>query len=211
MKTLLLSTCCLVAGSVLLLGGNAEAARLNWATASDELEFRAKLDETNLDEKIKDEIYYAYIDYNAASTKFKELLELNGLNKTKPAQKSIPADLVDPTIRAIQKQAAKYRNRFEVLSKTIRKWGPSTNLFARAARQSMQSRLNETRAERDLAKADAKVLKYVQKAARKFGKNLEKVRKDFEKYRDKAATEDEASFWQSLLGIIPVPNDEDAQ
>ena len=46
----------------------------------------------------------------------------------------------------------------------------------------------------------------MQKAARKFGKNIEKVRKDFEKYRDKAASEDERAFWQSLLDIIPVPN-----
>ena len=46
----------------------------------------------------------------------------------------------------------------------------------------------------------------MQKAARKFGKNVEKVRKDFEKYRDKAATDDERAFWKSLLEIIPVPN-----
>ena len=47
----------------------------------------------------------------------------------------------------------------------------------------------------------------MQKAARKFGKNIEKVRKDFEKYRDKAGTQDERNFWQTLLYIIPVPND----
>ena len=41
-----------------------------------------------------------------------------------------------------------------------------------------------------------------------FGKNLEKTIKDFEKYRDKASTEDEAAFWQSLLDIIPVPNED---
>ena len=46
----------------------------------------------------------------------------------------------------------------------------------------------------------------LEKAARKFGKNIEKVRKDFKKYRDKAATEDERAFWQSLLDIVPVPN-----
>ena len=39
--------------------------------------------------------------------------------------------------------------------------------------------------------AEAKALKYMQKAASKSGKNIAKVRKDFEKYRDKAATEDE--------------------
>ena len=197
----------LISISVLLLGGNADAAKLNLATAADEVMFRAELNETNLDEKIKDEIFFAYVDYNAASTKFKELMELNGLNKPKPKPKKINADLVDPTIRKIQEQARKYHNRFEVLKRTQQKWGPSTNLLARAARQSMQSRLDETRAERDQAKAEAKSLKDMQKAARKFGKNIEKVRKDFEKYRDKASTEDERAFWQSLLDILPVPNE----
>ena len=47
----------------------------------------------------------------------------------------------------------------------------------------------------------------MQKAARKFGKNIKKVRKDFEKYRDKSATDDERAFWQSLLDIVPVSNE----
>ena len=128
------------------------------------------------------------------------------VKKTKP-NLVVSADVVDPTIRKIQEQARKYHNRFEVLKRTQQKWGPSTNLLARAARQSMQSRLDETKAERDQAKAEAKALKDMQKAARKFGKNIEKVRKDFEKYRDKAATDDERAFWQSLLDIIPVPNE----
>ena len=199
MKTLLLSPCCLVAVSVLLLGGNAEAARLSWVTF-DEQAFRAELDKTNLDEKIKDEIFFAYVDYNAASTKLKELMELNGLNKPKSAPKSISADLTDPTIKAIREQVNKTHNRFEFLKKTINKWGPSTNLTARAAGASFQHKLNAARNE-------AKALKDMQKAARKFGKNLNKTRKDFKKYRDKAATEDERAFWQSLLDIVPVPND----
>ena len=48
--------------------------------------------------------------------------------------------------------------------------------------------------------------KKLEQAARKFGKNLEKERKNFEKYRYKAATEDERAFWQSLLDSIRVPN-----
>lgn len=201
MKPLLLSPCCLVAVSVLLLGGNAEAARLNWNTGvtsfADEQEFRDKLDAANLDEKIKDEIFFAYVDYNAASTKLKELMELNGLNKPKPAPKSISADITDPTIKAIREQVNKTHNRFEFLKRTINKWGPSTNLTARAAGASFQDKLNAARNE-------AKALKDMQKAARKFGKNVEKVRKDFTKYRDKSATDDERAFWQSLLDIIPV-------
>lgn len=199
MKTLLLSPCCLVAVSVLLLVGNADASRLNWATF-DEQAFRAELDKNNLDEKIKDEIFFAYVDYNAASTKLKDLMELNGLNKPKPAPKLIPADVTDPTIKAIRKQVKKTHNRFEFLKKTINKWGPSTNLTARAAGSSFQDKLNAARAE-------SKALKDMQKAARKFGKNIEKVRKYFDKYRDKASTDDERMFWQSLLDIIQVPND----
>lgn len=190
----------LITISVMLLGGNAEAARLNWNIYADEQEFRDKLDAANLDEKIKDELFFAYVDYNAASTKLKELMELNGLNKTKPAPKSISADVTDPTIKAIREQVNKTHNRFEFLKKTINKWGPSTNLTARAAGASLQNKLNTARAE-------AKALKDMQKAARKFGKNIEKFRKYFGKYRDKAATEDERAFWQSLLDIIPVPNE----
>ena len=189
----------LISISVLLLGGNAEAAQLNRNTYSDELAFRAALDETNIDEKIKGEIIFAYFDYKAASTKFKELMELNGLNKPKPKTKTINADVTDPTIKAIRKQVQKTRNRFETLKRTINKWGPSTNLTARAAGASFQDKLNA-------ARQDAKALKDMQKAARKLGKNLEKERKNFEKYRDKAGTQEERNFWQSLLDIIPVPN-----
>ena len=183
--------------SVMLVGGNADARPLRVPFDADA--FRAELDETNLDEKIKDEIFFAYVDYNAASTKLKELMELNGLNKPKSAPKSISADLTDPTIKAIREQVKKTHNRFEFLKKTINKWGPSTNLTARAAGASLQTKLNAARNE-------AKALKDMQKAARKFGKNVEKVRKYFEKYRDKAATDDERAFWKSLLEIIPVPN-----
>lgn len=200
MKELIFYPCCMVAVSVLLHVSNADAARLYWANVADEQEFRDKLDAANLDEKIKDELFSAYVDYNAASSKLKELMELNGLNKPKPAPKSISADVTDPTIKAIREQVNKTHNRFEFLKKTINKWGPSTNLTARAAGASFQDKLNTARNE-------AKALKDMQKAARKFGKNVEKVRKDFTKYRDKAATDDERAFWQSLLDIVPVPNE----
>lgn len=48
--------------------------------------------------------------------------------------------------------------------------------------------------------------KAIEKAAVKFGKNLNKLRKDLEKYRDKAATEDEREVWQTLLDSLSVPN-----
>ena len=185
----------LITISVLLVGGNAEARPRRIPFDADD--FRAELDKTNLDEKIKDEIFFAYVDYNAAANKLKELMELNGLNKPKPSQKSIPADITDPTIKAIRAQVNKTHNRFEFLKRTITKWGPSTNLTARAAGASFQNKLNAARAE-------SKALKDMQKAARKLGKKIEKYRKNFEKDRDKAATDDERAFWQSLLDIIPV-------
>ena len=200
MKELIFYPCCMVAVSVLLHVSNADAARLNWNIYADEQEFRDKLDAANLDEKIKDELFFAYVDYNAASTKLKDLMELNGLNKPKPAPKSISADVTDPTIKAIREQVNKTHNRFEFLKKTINKWGPSTNLTARAAGASLQTKLNAARAE-------SKALKDMQKAARKFGKKVEMVRKVFAKYRDKAATDDDRAFWQSLLDIVPVPNE----
>lgn len=188
----------LITISVLLVGGNAEARPRRVPFDADA--FRAELDATNLDEKTKDQLFGAYVDYDVASSKFRELMELNGLNKVKPATKPINVDITDPTIKAIRKQVNKTHNRFEFLKKTINKWGPSTNLTARAAGASFQDKLNAARAE-------SKALKDMQKAARKFGKNIEKVRKDFKKYRYKASTDDERMFWQSLLDIIPVPND----
>ena len=186
MKFLLLTACCLFG---------------LFASAKIPVQVAAQIDKLQISDAEKADFRAAYNEFYRASEVVQEFKTKYGLNK---AQKDgVKADLVDPTIRAIQKQADKYHNRFEVLSKTIRKWGPSTNLFARAARQSMQSRLDETRAELNQAKNDAKALKDMQKAVLKFGKNIEKVRKDFEKYRDKATTEDEAAFWQSLLGIIP--------
>lgn len=50
--------------------------------------------------------------------------------------------------------------------------------------------------------------KKLDQAAKKFGKNLAKERKNFEKYRDKAGTQEERDFWQTLLDTLPVPNTE---
>ena len=122
--------------SVMLVGGNADARPLRVPFDADA--FRAELDATNLDEKTKDQLFGAYVDYDVASSKFLELMELNGLNKVKPATKSIPADITDPTIKAIREQVKKTHNRFEFLKRTINKWGPSTNLTARAARASFE-------------------------------------------------------------------------
>ena len=184
--------------SVLLLGVSAEARPCVPSCAN---AFRAALDQSNLDEKTKDQLYGAYVDYDAASSKLIELMELNGLDKVKPAPKAINADVTDPTIKAILSQVKKTHNRFETLKRTINKWGPSTNLTARAAGASFQDKLNA-------ARAYEKQVKAIQKAARKDGKNLGKLRKDLVKYRDKAETVDFRDLCQGLLDMLPVPNDE---
>ena len=182
----------LISISVLLIGGNAEARPRK---PSDADAFRAELDQTSLDEKTKDQLYEAYLDYDKASSKFRDLMELNGLNKPKPAPKTINADVTDPTIKAIRKQVEKTRNRFEFLKKTINKWGPSTNLTARAAGASFQDKLNN---ERDIAKWTRKLWKAKLKAEKKDQKNYEKWVKDTEKARDKSS-EELAEFFQSVL------------
>ena len=146
-------------------------------------------------------------DYERASDALIEYQNLMGLKAKTQKKTTINADVVDPTIRKIQQQAKKYQNRFEVLCMTQKKWGPSTNLLARAARQSMQSRLDETRAERDAAKVYEKQVKDLQKAAKKDGKNLDKLRKDIEKYRDKAETYGFRETCERLLNMLPLPNE----
>lgn len=108
----------------------------------------------------------------------------------------------DPDLRKLRDIVSKQKGRFEILKKTLYKWGPSTNLTARAARQSMQERLNETRAERDAAKEYEKRMKEIRKNAEKDAKNAGKLRKDIEKYRDKAETEAFRSLCSGLLEAI---------
>lgn len=185
----------LISISVLLLGGNAEAATFTWTVPEKLKEFRAELDETNLDEKTKDQLYEAYVDYDMASEKLKELMELNGLNKPKPKRTTTNADVTDPTIKAIREQVKKTHNRFETLKRTITKWGPSTNLTARAAGASFQDKLNN---ERDISKWTRKLWKAKLKAEKKDQKNYEKWVKDTEKARDKSS-EELAKFFQAVL------------
>lgn len=57
----------------------------------------------------------------------------------------------------------------------------------------------------DLEDADGyrKAVKEIEKAARKDAKNLDKLRKDLEKYRDKASTEAFAEMCDLLLELLP--------
>lgn len=61
--------------------------------------------------------------------------------------------------------------------------------------------------ELEYSKKYEKQVKNIQKAAKKDGKNLEKLRKDLEKYRDKASTEGFKQLCQSLLDLLPTPNE----
>ena len=94
--------------------------------------------------------------------------------------------------------------RFEPYSKYLDKWiivhtNDVIKINSKPSRSKFQDKIDEM-------EPGYKKQKKLEQAARKFGKNLKKERKNFKKYRDKAATEDEREFWQSLLNIIPVPN-----
>ena len=145
-------------------------------------------------------------DYERALNALSDYRELMGL-KEKPPKKTINADVVDPTIREIEKQARKYHARFAVLSRTQNKWGPSTNLLSRVARQSMQSKLDN---ERDVSKWTRKLWKAKLKAEKKDQKNYEKWVKDTEKARDKSS-EELAEFFQSVLDQAAAAREEDAK
>lgn len=160
-----------------------------------------------LDETQLSRLRAACDQYDDADKHLHEMLSMIGIRIPGPSTNKvhIKADVVPKEIREMQQAARKYHNRFEMLEKTIKRWGPSTNLNVRAARQSMQSRLNETRAERDAAKVFERQVKELKKAAQKDTKNLSKLRKDLEKYRDKAETEDFKSTCQQLLDLLPTP------
>ena len=94
--------------------------------------------------------------------------------------------------------------RFEPYSKYLDKWiivhtNDVIKINSKPSRSKFQDKIDEM-------EPGYQKQKKLEQAARKFGKNLEKKRKNFEKYRDKAATEDERAFWQSLLDIVPVTN-----
>ena len=191
MKNLLLSACCLVAVSS------------SFALDIHKHNFLDEVEKSSLTDNQKDEIRSAFGQYEIAEERLSQLISLNGIwkNISKRKRPTINADLTDPTIKAIRKQVNKTHNRFETLKRTINKWGPSTNLTARAAGASFQDKLNS-------ARAYEKQVKAIQKAARKDGKNLGKLRDDLVKYRDKASTVDFRDLCQGLLDMLPVPNAE---
>ena len=185
MKSLLLSACCL---ATLILS----------ASKTDRLLKRAQ--ELGLDGQQQADLWRACEEYDAAAEKLDALADkLLPQPKADPKTKTKKAP-VDPTIEAIRKQVEKTRTRFEFMKRTITKWGPSTNLTARAAGASFQDKLNA-------ARAYEKQVKEIQKAAKKDGKNLGKLRDDLEKYRAKAATDGFRDLCQGLLDMLPVPND----
>lgn len=154
-----------------------------------------KINDLDCDEDQKSKLIRAYEDYQDAVSNWQDVSSKIGLRPKQKSMPSIQADLVDPTIRRIQEQARKYHSRFEVLKLTQHKWGPSTNLLARAARQSMQSKLDT---EREVAKWTRKIWKAKLKAEKKDKKIYENWIKDTEKARDKSSDEWKL-FFQALL------------
>ena len=114
---------------------------------------------------------------------------------------------VDPAIEAIARSAQKNHNRFEQIKRTMKKWGPHTNVVARLARQSTMEKLT---AERDVSKWTRKLWKAKLKAEKKDQKNYEKWVKDTEKARDKSS-EELAEFFQSILDQAAAARDEVVQ
>lgn len=188
MKHLLMTACCLVA--VTLTAANPRTERLVELARESGLYTEDQISK----------LLRACSDAEEAEANLAQVMKMMGLDP-KPKTKTINADVTDPTILAIRKQVQKTRNRFEYLKRTINKWGPSTNLTARAAGASFQDKLNA-------ARKFEKHVKEIQKAAKKDGKNLGKLRKDLEKYFDKAETEGFKELCRQLLDLLPVPNEE---
>lgn len=96
--------------------------------------------------------------------------------------------------------------RFEPYSDYLDKWivvhtNDVIQIASKPSRSKFQDKIDEM-------EPGYKRQKRIEKAAKKWSKNIDKVRKDFEKYVSKAATDEEREFWQSLLDIIPVTNNE---
>jgi len=105
---------------------------------------------------------------------------------------------VDPAIENIRKVAERNASRYAVLEKTINRYDPAkTNMFARPARSSMQTKLDESR--KVAAKAE-KVEKAAEKAKKKDSKNYNKWIDDTEKAKRKSS-EDMAAFYDAILKL----------
>ena len=199
MKTLLLSACCLLALHGLSAQKHVSGKRV------EKLVSLAK--EIGLNEYQLSEFRAACEEYQNAEDKLMLLADLHGLNKVKPKTNPINADVTDPTIKAILKQVKKTHNRFETMKRTINKWGPSTNLTARAAGASFQDKLNN---ERDIAKWTRKIWKAKLKAEKHDKKIYENWVKDTEMARDKSSDEWKP-FFQGQLDQAAEAREEDAK
>ena len=113
--------------------------------------------------------------------------------------------LVDRGWRPRVKPGGHWRGDFYPFNEHFDKWVIlSTNAVTRPISVVAHSKFKD---KIDEMEPGYKRQKALEKAAIKFGKNLEKERKNWEKLRDKAATQEERDFWQTLLDVLPVPND----
>lgn len=112
--------------------------------------------------------------------------------------------LVDKGWRPEVIPGGKWEGEFVPYSDKFDKWVVvSTNALSRPYSVPSRSRYLDTVNE---LKAYEKRVKDIEKAARKDGKNLDKLRKELEKFRDKAKTEGFRELCQGLLDLLPVPN-----
>ena len=94
-------------------------------------------DQLNLDETQLSRLRAACESYETAESNLKQVAKFIGIDpKSKSKARPIKANLVPKELRELEQAAKKYHNRFQFLDKTIKRWGPSTNMTARAARQS---------------------------------------------------------------------------
>lgn len=127
-----------------------------------------------------------------------EIIE-NGLSNVVTQWKFVEKDW-----RPRVKTGKKWKGDFVPYDEHFDKWVIiTTNKITRPI--SVKAR-NKFRDKLDEMEPGYKRQKAIEKAAIKFGKNLKKLRKNLEKYRDKAAIENEREVWQTLLDSLPVSN-----
>lgn len=130
-----------------------------------------------------------------------EIIE-NGLSNVVTQWKFVEKDW-----RPRVKTGKKWKGDFVPYDEHFDKWVIiTTNKITRPI--SVKAR-NKFRDKLDEMEPGYKRQKAIEKAAQKWSKNIDKVRKNFEKYIKKTASDEEREFWQALLDSLQVQNTED--
>lgn len=106
-----------------------------------------------------------------------------------------------PGIGVTPEQLAKMKRRLAVLNATTNR--PVTAVIqSREAKATFRDKHRASLMALEQAEFELKPLRDVQKAAKRSQKNIEKVVKTLEQAKKKAASEDEAALYQSLIDIL---------